>query len=106
VRVGAPLLAGYLVGRERHLYGGTVPAGGPQTFQGDGDRGQALCGSAHRGAAVRRRAAGGVGHRARNAAQAAANATSTGIAIPDAFWEDLRAQNIIAARAPVSPPMG
>lgn len=38
---------------------------------------------------------------ARNAAQAAANAESMRVAIPDAVWEELRAEGVISADAPV-----
>jgi D-threo-aldose 1-dehydrogenase len=109
VLVGSPLLAGYLVGRERYLYGGPVPAGAADK------RRKAMAIAARHGVDLRTAAlqfaaappvVSAIVPGARNAAQAAANAASMGIAIPDAFWEDLRAQDIIAAQAPVPPPVG
>jgi D-threo-aldose 1-dehydrogenase len=109
VLVGSPLLAGYLVGRERYLYGGPVPSGAADK------RRKAMAIAARHGVDLRTAAlqfaaappvVSAIVPGARNAAQAAANAASMGIAIPDAFWEDLRAQNIIAAQAPVPPPVG
>ncbi|MET0288834.1 MAG: aldo/keto reductase [Pseudoxanthomonas sp.] len=104
VLVGSPLLAGYLAGRERYLYGGPVPAGAADK------RRQAMAIAARHGVDLRTAAlqfaaapdvVSAIVPGARNAEQAAANASSMQVAIPAAFWEDLRAQKIITAQAPL-----
>lgn len=105
VIVGSPLLAGFLAGRDRYLYGSQpVPA----------DAGE------KRAVAQRIAGAHGVDLRtaalqfanapdvvsaivpgARNAAQVAANVASMSVVIPHAFWDELRAATIITANAPV-----
>ncbi|SEM23017.1 D-threo-aldose 1-dehydrogenase [Pseudoxanthomonas sp. GM95] len=105
VMVGSPLLAGYLVGRERYLYGGRpVPKGAAEKRRLAGEIAQRH-GVDLRTAALQFAAAptlvSSIIPGARNAAQAAANAESMRVAIPAAFWEDLRRAKVITAEAPV-----
>ncbi len=105
VIVGSPLLAGFLAGRDRYLYGAQpVPP----------DAGE------KRATAQRIVAAHGVDLRtvslqfanapdvvsaivpgARNAAQVAENVASMSVAIPGDVWAELRAAGILAGNAPV-----
>ncbi|MCD9030386.1 aldo/keto reductase [Luteimonas sp. Y-2-2-4F] len=104
VVVGSPLLAGYLAGRDRYLYDGTVPEWAP----GKRARVQALA-DAHgidlRTAALQFAAApevvSAVIPGARTAEQARANAESMRIAIPEAFWSELKREGLVAEDAPV-----
>jgi len=105
VIVGSPLLAGYLAGRDRYLYGAQpVPADAADK------RAKALAAARKHGIDLRTAAlqfaaaptvVSAIVPGARNAAQAAANVASMHVAIPAAFWEELRAQGVIAAQAPV-----
>ncbi|MCC4601810.1 aldo/keto reductase [Xanthomonas melonis] len=104
VVVGAPLLAGYLAGRERYLYDGTVPAWAPAKRQ----KAMAVCdrhGVDLRTVALQFAAApqvvASVIPGARTAGQAQANAASMRVAIPAAVWEELKREKVIEADAPV-----
>ncbi|MCC4605635.1 aldo/keto reductase [Xanthomonas campestris pv. badrii] len=104
VVVGAPLLAGYLAGRERYLYDGTVPEWAPATRQ----KAMAICerhGVDLRTVALQFAAAPNVVSAvipgARTPAQASANAASMRVAIPAALWEELKREKVIEADAPV-----
>ncbi|MCD9027767.1 aldo/keto reductase [Luteimonas sp. BDR2-5] len=109
VIVGSPLLAGFLVGRDRYLYGGRpVPPGAAEKREQAG-RIAAAHGIDLRTAALQFAAAPEVVSAiipgARNAAQTTANAASMTVAIPPAFWDALREAGIIAANAPVPAPV-
>ncbi|KAB7770961.1 L-fucose dehydrogenase [Xanthomonas maliensis] len=104
VVVGAPLLAGYLAGRERYLYDGTVPEWAPAKRQ----TALAVCerhGVDLRTVSLQFAAAPAVVSAvipgARTAEQAQANAASMRVAIPPQLWEDLKREGVIAADAPV-----
>lgn len=105
VIVGSPLLAGYLTGRDRYLYGGRpVPAGQAEL------RDKATAIVAKHGIDLRTAAlqfanapqiVSSIIPGARNAAQATANAESMRVAIPAALWDELRSAGVIAADAPI-----
>ena len=102
--VGAPLLAGYLAGRDRYLYEGTVPEWAP----GKRQKALAICdkhGVDLRTVSLQFAAApevvSAVIPGARTAEQAQANAASMRVAIPAALWDDLKRAQVIEADAPV-----
>lgn len=105
VIVGSPLLAGYLTGRDRYLYGGRpVPAGQAEK------RAKATAVVAKHGIDLRTAAlqfanapaiVSSIIPGARNPAQAAANSESMRVAIPSALWNELRREGVIGADAPV-----
>ncbi|MFN4160636.1 MAG: aldo/keto reductase [Stenotrophomonas sp.] len=104
VVVGSPLLAGYLAGRDRYLYDGTVPSWAPEKRA----KVQAVCdrhGVDLRTAALQFANApevvSAVIPGARTPEQVRANVASMAIAIPAAFWAELKQQGLIAADAPV-----
>lgn len=104
VVVGAPLNAGYLAGRDRYDYSGTVPTGVPQKRT----RMQAIAtkhGIDLRTAALQFCAAhpavSSVIPGARTAEQVKANVQSMQVAIPNAFWDELKGEKLIAKDAPV-----
>ncbi|CAD1786128.1 aldo/keto reductase [Xanthomonas euroxanthea] len=104
VVVGAPLLAGYLAGRERYLYDGTVPEWAPAKRQ----KALAICerhGVDLRTVSLQFAAApkvvSAVIPGARTPEQAHANAASMRVAIPAAVWEELKREQVIEADAPV-----
>lgn len=104
VVVGAPLLAGYLAGRDRYLYEGTVPEWAP----GKRQKALAICdkhGVDLRTVSLQFAAApevvSAVIPGARTAEQAQANAASMRVAIPAALWDDLKRAQVIEADAPV-----
>ncbi len=103
VVVGAPLNAGYLAGRERYHYGGTIPDWAPAKRQRISEI-AAEHGIDIRTAALQFAAAppivSAVIPGARNAAQAKANVESMSIAIPNEFWTKLKAEKLIAPNAP------
>ena len=104
VVVGAPLNAGYLAGRDRYDYSGTVPAGAA-----DKRAKMAAIADKHgidlRTAALQFSAAppivAAVIPGARTAEQVKANVASMNVAIPKAFWQELKQQGLIAKNAPV-----
>lgn len=109
VVVGAPFNAGYLAGRDRYDYSGTVPAGMPQK------RTRMSAIAAKHGIDLRTAglqfcaahpAVSAVIPGARTAEQAKANVQSMRVAIPAAFWADLKAEKLIAKDAPVPRPVG
>lgn len=104
VMVGSPLLAGYLTGRERYLYGGPIPEWAPAKRA----RIAAICerhGIDLRTAALQFANAPEVVScivpGARTPEQVQANVASMGIAIPADFWAELKREKLIAADAPV-----
>nr|QLH55539.1 aldo/keto reductase [Myxococcus virescens] len=104
VVVGSPLDAGYLAGRNRYLYGGTIPPGAPEKRT----RMSAIAakhGIDLRTAALQFAAAPSVVSAvipgARTPQQVKANVQSMKVAIPDAFWEALKQEGLIARDAPV-----
>lgn len=104
VVVGSPLAAGYVVGRDRYLYDGTIPEWAPA-------RRAALYAVAERHGVDPRTAAlqfadapevvSAVIPGARTAEQAVANSRSMQVAIPPDFWAELRREGVIAEDAPV-----
>ncbi|WP_187775789.1 aldo/keto reductase [Luteimonas suaedae] len=104
VVVGSPLLAGYLAGRERYLYDGTIPDWAP-----DKRARVAAIADAHgidlRTAALQFAAApevvSAVIPGARTAEQARQNARSMRVRIPGDFWAELKVEQLIEADAPV-----
>lgn len=104
VMVGSPLLAGYLSGRDRYLYSGSIPAWAPAKRA----RLAAVCerhGVDMRTAALQFADApevvSSVIPGARTPEQVQANVASTAIAIPADFWAELKQEKLIAADAPV-----
>ncbi|WP_313343906.1 aldo/keto reductase [Stenotrophomonas sp.] len=104
VVVGAPLLAGYLAGRDRYLYDGKVPEWAPKKRAAV----QAICdrhGVDLRTAALQFADApevvSAVIPGARTPEQVQANVASMSVAVPAALWADLRQDGLIAADAPV-----
>jgi len=104
VVVGSPLLAGYLAGRERYLYDGTVPEWAPKKRAAV----QAICdrhGVDLRTAALQFADAPDVVSAvipgARTPEQVQANVTSMAVAIPPAFWAELKQAGLIEQDAPV-----
>jgi len=104
VVVGAPLLAGYLAGRERYLYDGTIPAWAPEKRR----RVQAICdrhGVDLRTVALQFADApevvSAVIPGARTPEQVRANVASMSVRIPAALWDELKQSGLIAADAPV-----
>ena len=103
VIVGAPLGAGYLAGTEHWLYGETVPAAIAQRRE----RLNAVA-ARHsvdlRTASLQFTTAPDVVFAtipgARNADQVRKNRASMDVAIPEAFWSDLRAEGLMHADAP------
>lgn len=105
VIVGSPLLAGFLAGRDRYLYGSQ-----PKPADADAKREKlSKLASEHgidlRTAALQFAAAPAVVSAivpgSRNAAQSAANAESMQVAIPAAFWAAAKRERLIAEDAPV-----
>lgn len=103
VVVGSPLLAGYLAGRERYLYDGTVPQWAPEKRARVG----AICdrhGVDLRTAALQFADAPDVVSAvipgARSPEQVQANVASMAVAIPPEFWAELKQEGLIAADAP------
>ena len=104
VVVGSPLLAGYLAGRERYLYGGTIPDWAPAKRA----RVQAVCerhGVDLRTAALQFANApevvAAIIPGARTPEQVQANVASMSIAIPAALWDELKHEGLIEPQAPV-----
>lgn len=104
VMVGSPLLAGYLTGRERYLYGSPIPGWAPAKRA----KMAAVCerhGIDLRTAALQFADAPEVVScivpGARTPEQVRANVASMGIAIPADFWAELKHEKLIATDAPV-----
>ncbi|MDQ1120993.1 MULTISPECIES: aldo/keto reductase [Pseudoxanthomonas] len=104
VVVGAPLLAGYLAGRDRYLYDGKMPDWAPAKRA----RVQAVCdrhGVDLRTVALQFANAPAVVSAvipgARTPAQVQANVASMAVAVPQALWDELRHEGLIDADAPV-----
>jgi len=104
VMVGSPLLAGYLTGRERYLYGSPIPEWAPAKRA----KIAAICerhGIDLRTAALQFADAPSVVScivpGARTPEQVSANVASMSIAIPADFWAELKKEKLIAADAEV-----
>ncbi|NHN77483.1 aldo/keto reductase [Azotobacter chroococcum] len=104
VVVGAPLLAGYLAGRDRYLYAGSVPAWAPEK------RARIMAVAERHGIDLRTAAlqfaaahplVSAVIPGARTPEQVQANVQSMQVAIPGEFWEALKREQLIAPNAPV-----
>jgi len=104
VVVGAPLNAGYLAGRERYDYSGTVPEGAAEK-RNEIQRVVNSHGIDLRTVALQFCAApkvvAAVIPGARTAEQARANSLSMRVAIPPALWDDLRHASLIHEAAAV-----
>ncbi len=105
VIVGSPLLAGFLAGRDRYLYGSQpVPADADEK-RATAERIVAAHGVDLRTVALQFANAPDVVSAivpgSRNAEQVAANVESMSVAIPAGVWSDLREAKIIAENAPV-----
>ncbi len=104
VMVGSPLLAGYLTGRERYLYGSPIPEWAP-------DRRAKIAAVCDRHSIDIRTAAlqfadapevvSSIIPGARTPEQVRANVESMSIAIPADFWAELKQEKLIASDAPV-----
>lgn len=104
VVVGSPLLAGYLAGRDRYLYEGTVPDWAPARRA----RVQAICdrhGVDLRTVALQFAAApevvSAIVPGARNPQQVLANVASMAVEVPSALWDELKHEGLVEADAPV-----
>ena len=104
VMVGSPLLAGYLTGRERYLYGSPIPQWAPAKRA----KINTIC--ARHGIDIRTAAlqfadapevVSCIVPGARTTEQVRANVESMRIAIPADFWAELKHGKLIAADAPV-----
>ena len=104
VVVGAPLMAGYLAGRERYLYGGTIPEWAPAKrakLSAAAEKHGIDLRTASLQFAAAPKVVSAVIPGARTPAQAAANAESMKVEIPAEFWESLRRDGLIAKEAAV-----
>lgn len=102
--IGAPLNAGFLAGLERYDYSGTIPEG----FKEKRERMYRVAKNHDtdlRTAALQFSVAPSVVSvtipGARDAKQAKENAESMKVKIPDGFWEEMKAEKLIAKNAPV-----
>ncbi|XID74712.1 aldo/keto reductase [Alkanindiges sp. WGS2144] len=102
--IGSPLLAGYLSGRERYLYDGTIPEWAP----GKRARVQRVLdeyGIDLRTASLQfaeaHPAVSAIIPGARTAEQVKANVASFSIDIPSSFWDELKSEKLIDIDAPV-----
>ena len=104
VVIGSPYNAGYVVGRERFNYAGTIPGYAPIKRKRMTELAQEH-GIDLRTAALQFAAAHedvvSVIPGARNGAQVQSNVESMGVLIPDAFWSALRREGLIEQGAPV-----
>jgi D-threo-aldose 1-dehydrogenase len=104
VVVGAPLLAGFLAGRDRYLYGPSIPEGMVEKrakVVRIADRHGIDLRTASLQFAAAHPVVSSVIPGARTADQARANAESFAVEIPADFWSELQAEKLIAAGAPV-----
>jgi len=103
VVVGSPLLAGYLAGRDRYLYGDSVPEGAEskrQKVMAVADKFGIDLRTASLQFAAASPVACSVIPGARSAEQVRANVNSMKVAIPADFWATLKEQKLIARDAP------
>jgi len=102
VVVGAPLVAGYLAGRDRYLYSGTVPDGAAQKrdklTKVATDFGIDLRTASLQFAAASK-IVSAIIPGARTAEQVKANVDSMKVMIPTSFWDELRKQGLISKAA-------
>ncbi|MEF3083213.1 aldo/keto reductase [Luteimonas sp. SMYT11W] len=105
VIVGSPLLAGFLAGRDRYLYGSQPVPPDAQQKRAKAEEIVRAHGVDLRTVALQFANApevvSAIVPGSRNAEQVAANIESMSVAIPAAVWSDLRAAKIITANAPV-----
>ena len=105
VIVGSPLLAGFLAGRDRYLYGSQpVPADANEkraTAQRIAERHGIDLRTAALQFANAPDVVSAIVPGSRNAAQVEANVASMSVVIPGAFWDELREAGILTANAPV-----
>ncbi|NHN86258.1 aldo/keto reductase [Acetobacter musti] len=104
--IGAPLNAGYAAGRNRYDYAGTIPAGMPakrEKMNAIARQHGVDLRTAALQFAIANPTVAAVIPGARNAAQMQANARSMEVSIPEAFWNDLKQQKLIARSAPTPP---
>ena len=105
VIVGSPLLAGFLTGRDRYLYGAQPKPADADAKLATAKRIATAHGVDLRTAALQFANApevvSAIVPGARNAAQVAENVASMSVVIPPAFWSDLREAGVITANAPV-----
>lgn len=104
VVVGAPLLAGYLAGRDRYLYDGKVPEWAPKkraAVQASCDRHGVDLRTVALQFADAPEVVSAVIPGARTPEQVQANVASMSVAIPSALWAELKQAKLIADDAPV-----
>ncbi|WP_394002957.1 aldo/keto reductase [Luteimonas sp. WGS1318] len=105
VIVGSPLLAGFLAGRDRYLYGAQPVPPDAEDKRATAQRIVAAHGVDLRTVSLQFANAPDVVSAivpgSRNAAQVAENVASMSVAIPDDVWAELRAAGILADNAPV-----
>ncbi|SEL58102.1 D-threo-aldose 1-dehydrogenase [Pseudoxanthomonas sp. GM95] len=104
VVVGAPLLAGYLAGRDRYLYDGKVPDWAPAKraeVQAICDRHQVDLRTAALQFACAPDVVSAIIPGARTPEQVRENVQSMAARIPQALWEELKQSGLIDAEAPV-----
>ncbi len=101
--IGSPLLAGYLAGRERYLYDGTVPDWAPDKrarVQRVLDEYGIDLRTASLQFAEAHPTVSAIIPGARTAAQVRSNVESFSIEIPQAFWDELKSEKLIEIDAP------
>ncbi|WP_437229517.1 aldo/keto reductase [Planctomicrobium sp. SH661] len=104
VVVGAPLLAGYLAGRERYLYGGTIPEWAPKKRQQVMEVAKEFeidLKTAALQFAAAPTVVSAVIPGARSPEQIVADVESFQVEIPAEFWTTLKQKGLIARNAPV-----
>ncbi|SEF75676.1 D-threo-aldose 1-dehydrogenase [Sphingobacterium lactis] len=102
--VGAPLCAGFLAGKGRYLYGKTIPDFAAEklvALRKVADNHQVDLRTAALQFSAAPDVVSAVIPGASSAEQATANAASFEAKIPNGFWEELKAEKLIAANAPV-----
>lgn len=105
VIVGSPLLAGFLAGRDRYLYGAQPVPPDARDRRATAQKIAATHGIDLRTASLQFANAhpvvSAIVPGSRNAAQVQANVVSMSVAIPAKFWSDLRGAGILTSNAPV-----
>lgn len=102
--VGAPLNAGFLAGKDRFNYGSKIPSGMEEKRQKISDLAKRHNTNVRTAAlqfCAAHPAVSSVIPGARSPLQVQENAASMKIEIPDAFWEELKQEKLIAATAPI-----
>lgn len=101
--IGAPLNAGFLAGRDRYDYGGTIPEGYKEKrakMQHVADNHQVDLRTAALQFCAAPDVVASVIPGASTAEQSSANAASMNVKIPKAFWTELKSEALIAQNAP------